>query len=123
MWTYQQSTGKLGHDGVLVGTGYAGAPNAVNDPDKQNIHAVGPIPRGMWTIGPAFTDPHLGPLAMHLTPAASTETFGRTAFLIHADRRDFATHPQQASEGCIIMPNYVRQIVAASDDRSLEVVE
>ena len=53
-WTFEQKTGKLSHNGDYVATGYAGGncghnPEGKNNPDKQAIHNVGPIPRG-WEI-------------------------------------------------------------------------
>ncbi len=46
MWTYCQKTGELLQNGVLVATGYSGQGNGRNNPDLQEDHDVGPIPRG-----------------------------------------------------------------------------
>ena len=127
MWTYEQSTGKLSEDGKLVGTGYAGGnipsnhnPKAVNNPAMQEIHCVGPLPRGLYTIGTAHNEPTLGPMAMYLQPSVGNTMFGRSGFFMHADS---ISHPGQASEGCIVMPLNVRQQVATSSDRRLQVIE
>jgi hypothetical protein len=120
MWTYSQLTGNmLDPSGKLVATGYSGAPGAVNDGNKEAIHDVGPIPQGQWKIGAGTNDPHLGPCAIRLAPMPGTNTFGRSDFLIHADRKDAATNPQAASHGCIIMPTAIRVVMAASRDRVL----
>jgi hypothetical protein len=116
MWTYSQSTGTLYLDGVEVGSGYSGAGPGVNNPEMQAVANVGPIPEGTYTIGSAFTHSHTGPISMRLEPAGTNEMHGRSGFLVHGDN---ATHT--ASEGCIILPRPVREQIAASKDRQLEV--
>ena len=121
MWSYQQSSGKLfDAAGALAGTGYSGAPEGKNDPAKQSAHAVGPIPRGVYTMGaPEDTAEH-GPFVLPLTPDTANEMFGRSGFLMHGDSM---AKPGRASKGCIIMPRTVRNAVWASGDARLEVVE
>jgi hypothetical protein len=120
MWTYQQSTGQLRKDGALVGTGYSGHGDGVNNPAAQNEQRIGPIPQGVYRIGAPLDPPdHLGPLAMPLTAQPGTETFGRSAFFMHGDN---SQGNESASEGCIIMARLIRQTVAASPDRDLTVV-
>lgn len=127
MWTYSQSTGKLSHDGVAVAIGYSGASGSINNGSLQAVRNVGPIPRGKWRIGPDVSHipaySHLGAPCFCLTPWPLTVTFGRDGFLIHADRADAATNPHKASEGCIILPGFARQMIGAAKDRDLEVVE
>jgi hypothetical protein len=53
---------------------------------------------------------------MRLTPVGH-DAFGRDGFLIHGDN---LTH--DASTGCIILPPEIRDMIAASEDRDLEVV-
>lgn len=122
MWTYQQSTGKLWHDGKLIGVGYSGFGEGKNNPAMQAIHDVGPIPRGLWTIGRLENlekpGPH-GPCTMRLEPLPGTQTHGRTAFLIHGDS---ITQTGAASHGCIIQPLVVRCHIGCSADRALQVV-
>jgi hypothetical protein len=121
MFTYSQRTGILSEDGRVLGVGYSGAgPNGQNNPAMQEIPDVGPIPRGRWLIGPEYTHPHLGPLTMALSPAPGTETFGRADFRIHGDSMD---HPGAASNGCVILWRGLREKIAASADRILEVTE
>lgn len=120
MWTFEIVTGKmLDPTGEVVGIGYSGAGLGKNNPAMQNVHDVGPIPEGRWTIGtPVNTRDH-GPFAMSLIPDPSTVLFDRSAFLIHGDSFN---HPGNASEGCIIMSRDVRERIWASGDRDLEVV-
>lgn len=120
MWTYQQSTGELKQDGKFVSKGYSGHGEGQNNPACQQIHNVGPIPRGTWTIkGPPFDTPTHGPCVLRLFPCSYTDTFGRSAFLMHGDK---IGAPGTASEGCIIMPRAVREQVWNSDDHYLEVI-
>ena len=120
-WHYSQSSGQLlDPSGAIIATGYSGHGDGVNDPNDQDIPNVGPIPRGTYTIGLAITHPQCGPLAMRLTPAASTDTRGRSGFLIHGDS---ASQDHTASHGCIILARATRLAIDADDDRTLVVVE
>jgi type VI secretion system (T6SS) effector TldE1-like protein len=123
-WTYSQTTGQmLDPNGNLVATGYSGldVPGGLqgkNNPDAENVPNVGPTPRGTYQIGPAFDSNDHGPIVMHLVPEPGTDTLGRSGFLIHGD----SVHaPGTASHGCVIMPRPVREAIAASPDRELEV--
>jgi len=119
-WTYSQKTGELQHDGEHVADGYSGAGPGKNNPEMQSVANTGPIPRGDWTISgpPANTKDH-GPYVLRVEPAANTETFGRSGFLMHGDSKE---SPGCASEGCVILPRAVREEVWNSGDRDLEVV-
>ena len=60
-WTYIQETGELQQDGKPVATGYSGAGSGKNNPDLQDVHNIGPIPQGDWTIsGPRLALPSTG---------------------------------------------------------------
>lgn len=122
MWTYSQSTGDLtSPTDAVVGAGYSGNGDGLNNPAAQQQEGVGPIPRGAWTIGDWFNDVGgKGPVVAHLTPAAETETFGRTGFMIHGDN---AKLNHTASEGCIVLPNVLRLMMMQSGDRLLIVTE
>jgi hypothetical protein len=120
MWKYRQIDGAIRHDGPPMGYGYSGHPPYVNDPASERILNEGVIPRGSWTIGEAVDDPKLGPFAMPLTPYPGTTTFGRTAFYIHGDSVEFPGL-EEASHGCIILSRPIRELIAASPDRYLEV--
>ncbi len=116
-WTYQQSTGEMTSPNGAVSTGYSGHGDGKNNPDMQDVPKIGPIPQGLYTIGPSYTDPHKGPCVMRLTPDPDNEMFGRAGFLIHGD------NPQHdASEGCIIQGPTTRHAIAASTDKRLEVI-
>lgn len=119
-WKYSQKTGNLSYNDKVVGLGYAGFGEGVNNPAAQAIPDVGPIPRGFYNIGVAFTHPKAGPITMRLTPKEGTDTFGRSGFLIHGDS---ASMDHTASHGCIIQNRSVRAAIAVSNDRTLEVVE
>lgn len=122
MWKYSQSTGQLSSPaGSSVGLGYSGRGVDLDNPADQDQRGVGPIPQGDWAIGEFFDDPGgKGPIVCHLTPLPSTETFGRSGFMIHGDNAE-ANHT--ASEGCIILPRALRQMIMSSSDRVLTVTE
>jgi len=125
--TYSQSTGRLTTEslspispGQLIGVGYSGAGEGKNDPSFDDVVDVGPLPAGHYKIGaPEDMEggPH-GPFVLPLTPDPANEMFGRSGFLIHGD----TDPPGNASEGCIILPREVREAIAASPDKHLEVV-
>lgn len=132
MWEFTQDkgeifdpTGKLlviGYSGAWDGSLPVGGPNDHrNKPADQELHALGPIPVGVYTIGASFDDVGgKGPLAMHLTPHPDNVMYGRSEFLIHGD----LSPPKsgQASEGCIILDHIARQAISDSDDRILVVL-
>ena len=119
-WTYSQKTGELQQDAKHVSTGYSGAHEGKNNPAMENVPNVGPIPHGDWTIiGPPVDSKDHGPYVLKLHPAPSTETHGRSGFLMHGDSKE---HPGSASHGCVILPRTVREEVWQSGDRDLEVV-
>lgn len=118
-WIYQQSTGHLTKNDVLIAVGYSGAkPDGENNPEMQNVVGIGPIPQGQYIIGPAYNDiGGLGPCVMHLDPLADTNTFGRSLFRMHGDNST-----NNASHGCIIMGKNTRNQIASSEDRDLMVI-
>ncbi|MDR3720109.1 MAG: DUF2778 domain-containing protein [Candidatus Acidoferrales bacterium] len=119
-WTYAQKTGELQQDGKHVANGYSGAGVGKNNPAMQQVPNVGPIPRGDWTIaGPPVNTHDHGPYVLALKPAPTTETFGRSGFLVHGDSIESLGC---ASHGCVIMPRPVREQVWNSGDRDLKVV-
>ena len=80
---------------------------------------MGPTPQGTYTIGRAYADAHRGQNTMRLTPTNGTQTFGRSGFLIHADNRH---HNHTASEGCIVLNPQLRDRIAHSTDRTIQVI-
>jgi hypothetical protein len=120
VWTYEQATGILRDPtGKLVGTGYSGAPGFVNDWQHEEVHGVGPCPRGVYTFGPAHDDGHLGTLVMDLTPVPPFDAYGRTLLRIHGDN---PRGDQSASNGCIVQGHTARTALDASTDRQIQVV-
>lgn len=117
MFEYNSKTGVLTEGGNHLDGGdhcYSGTGEGRNNPDKESVQNVGPIPRGAYSIGQAYDHPHLGPCVMNLDPMSGTNAFGRTAFRIHGDNK---TH--DASHGCIICPPGLRHYIAASKYRIL----
>lgn len=120
MYTYKQKTGEILQNGSPIGIGYSGKAEGRNNPDKERMPNVGPLPAGHYKIGKAFDDlrhPGKGPCVMRLYPIKDTDEFGRSGFMIHGNN---ATN--DASDGCIILGPSIRRQIADSDDRELEVI-
>jgi hypothetical protein len=123
-WKYFQRTGVLcDSQGCGKATGYAGGncgknPEGKNNPEMQNIPDVGPLPRGTYTMLAPVPHPKLGPLAIPLKPDPSNEMFGRGGFYCHGDSIE---NPGNVSEGCIVMPLWIRAMLATSQDRVIVV--
>jgi len=118
MWTYEQGSGRLLHNGILIGTGYSGHATGIDNTALEDIPYVGPLPRGIYSIAAPIDHPRLGPCSLPLTQI-SGDSFGRSAFFIHGDN---SLGNDSASEGCIIMPRAVRDQIATSGDNQLTVV-
>lgn len=119
--TYSQTTGEMRTAlDVLLGTGYAGHGEGVNNPTMQSIHNTGPLPQGIYKIGPPVNTTTHGPYVMWLTPDPANEMFGRSGFGIHAD--EIANPGKRlASTGCIVMSNQARLAIWATADHQLQV--
>lgn len=120
MWIYSQSLGTIRRDdGPVVGTGYAGNGRFKNDPDAQDRHDEGPLPRGDYTVeAPVDTVTH-GPYVLRLVPDATNQMHERSGFLLHGD----SIHdPGSASDGCIVQAKRVRMKVWESGDTRLRVI-
>lgn len=116
-WRFVSSTGELrDSDGVHVWTGYSGHGEGRDNPAMEAVPAVGPIPSGLWSIGPPHNSDHTGPFSMALTPVGH-DAHGRSAFLIHGDNKT-----RDASHGCVIVPRPIRERIWNSGDHQLEVV-
>ena len=117
-YLYEQKTGKLfklvtvGYSGHDDGDGIRESGEGKNDPAEEYVANVGPLPHGWWTFGPAFTHPSKGPVVHQLIPDPATDTHGRDHFLNHGDS---IPHPGSASEGCLITPRPVREMVQDKD--------
>ena len=120
MMTYSQGSGLFTFADGSMAHGYSGNGQWKNDPHSQDVKGHGPLPRGLYTIGEAIVHPHLGSVAMPLSPHPDNDMFGRGSFYIHGDS---VAHPGAASEGCIILPHDVRLRISQGEDRTLKVVE
>lgn len=119
-FTYHQSTGLLEHNGLVLGKGYSGHGDGINNAAMQEVHDIGPIPCGKYRIGPQQTHPKLGPVAMPLQPYPMNEMFGRSAFFLHGDN---SKGDRSASHGCIILDRKVRGAVSAAQAMGDDVLE
>jgi hypothetical protein len=119
-WTYSQGTGKLTDPtGRVVAVGYSGNGPGLNNCEMQNVKAVGPIPQGFWVMGSPYNSKNVGPYAIPLKAVLGTNTYGRSAFLIHGDN---AKKDNSASHGCIIVSRAVRNLVVDSGVKVLRVI-
>lgn len=116
-WIYQQSTGNLYHDSEYIDRGYSGVLTNKNNPDRQQVRGMGPIPRGKWRITQRTHTK--GPMTIVLRQITG-ETFGRTKFRIHGER--IGKPAGFASQGCIILRSATRERIWSSHDRELEVI-
>ncbi|CAM3967705.1 tlde1 domain-containing protein [Vibrio aerogenes] len=120
-WIYHQRLHTISRNAFKRSTAYSGRGQGKNNPDMQDVKNTGPIPKGRYTIvGPPFKHPHTGMYTLRLQPDSNNKMFGRNGFMIHGDSK---AHPGQASEGCIVVPFYIRKEIWLSNDRQLEVVE
>jgi len=125
MWTWNQAEGKIYRNGKFVSAGYSGKARGKNNPALQGVRGVGPIPRGNWKILRVYDSDKVGRFAIVLDKVDARpgddkdDVTGRGAFRIHGDSN---IHPGEASDGCIILPYTVRQLIWKSNDRDLEVV-
>lgn len=124
MWIFAIKDGLFLRDSpsgveVLCRTAYSGVPEAKNDPSKQTVPNVGPLPTGAYWIGGVSENKEHGPLAIRLIPIPQFAMYGRGGFLIHGDSIE---HPGSASHGCIILPRSIRERLIASADRGLLVI-
>ena len=116
-WTFKITSGALLNLNLIqVGTGYSGHGEGLNNPTMCNVHDVGPLPIGKYTIGQPREDHQVGLFAMPLTPDPTNEMFGRSAFFIHGDNKSLN---HSASDGCIILANPIRRDIANSGDNEL----
>jgi len=122
-WKYvrrnEQGNGELWLDGVKVGEGYSGHGPGLNNPDKEDVRGVGPIPAGRYAMSDFFDHPHLGPVVCHLVPSPENDMHGRSAFDVHGDNA-FVNH--SASDGCIILARKLREMLRDEGPREIEVV-
>lgn len=103
---------------ISWGFGYCGTGIGRNNPAMCSVKNVGPIPVGFHEIGMPYHHPKEGVLTMNLTPQPATNTFGRGAFHIHGNNSR-----NDASHGCIILDEPIREQIAVSGEKYLTVLE
>jgi hypothetical protein len=112
---YSQSSGLITQDdGSHVALGWAGNHEGRNNPAMQDSVGLGPLPQGVYKIGPwgdHETVPgypvHLGPMIASLTQIEG-ESFGRDGFFIHGPG---GKDHLQSSRGCVEVPRPARNLV------------
>lgn len=118
-WSYSITSGALlDPSGILIGHGYSGRGEGLNNSSMTNVPDVGPIPVGHYTIGSPFDSDKVGKFALPLTPDPTNIMFGRSLFRIHGDNPELN---HTASEGCIILARDIREKIAKSLDKILAV--
>jgi hypothetical protein len=126
MWTYEQATGRLSHNGLRHTVGYSGFGEGKNNPAMQDHRDLGPCPRGQFTLE-LITGPDGQPCdyerkkapVFRIVPKPGTEMFGRAGFLLHGDS---ISAPGTASHGCVIENHIERMAILESGDTDFEVV-
>lgn len=120
MWYYERKTGRLTDSaGHLIGEGYAGHGEGLNNPLLSHVPNVGPLPAGAYLLDNPHDSPHTGAFSINLIPDPKNEMFGRSLFRMHGDNNELN---HTASDGCIIMPRRVREFVWHSGVRDLIVI-
>lgn len=118
-WVYKVSVHKFYLNGTFqFDAEYSGRPEFWNDSANECVSNKGPLPRGTYTIGPAFNHPRTRAYTMRLTPFIENQMCGRDGFMIHGNS---VAHPTQASDGCIILNLSGRKIINGSTDKILVV--
>lgn len=97
----------------FVGFGYSGNFTCLNDIHKENQPNVGPLPRGLYKVVRIYDDPHKGRHTCVLEPDPTNKMYGRAGFLCHGDT---PTESHNASDGCIIMPLWIRSLFEVGDE-------
>jgi len=107
----------------VVGQGYAGYGDGLNNPDMQNVENTGPLPEGVYMIGKQQDNKTgNGTLlrgSMRLTPTMLSRMFKRNGFLMHRGNMT----KKNSSKGCIVQTEAALNAVGASNDKTLVVVQ
>lgn len=108
---FSQSTGIVREPGgAFVALGWSGNGEGKGNPAMQSVRSVGPLPQGLYRVGPWHDHPRLGPLVAELHQVEG-ETFGRDDFFCHGPSTNPARKGQE-SRGCIVVPRAGRVKVA-----------
>lgn len=116
---YQKQARFVGGSGsyAINTTCYSGSGSGLNNPDKQCVSNVGPLPATTYKLGYCKNTMHDPPVqrpcAFYLEPQKPSEMCGRSAFFIHGcaccTTGDDTTPPTAGcSAGCIVM-NYANR--------------
>lgn len=101
--SFSQSSGLIQDEaGNHLALGWSGRGDGKNNPRMQDIRCEGPLPQGLYRVGPWHDHPRLGPMVAELHQIEG-ETFGRSEFFIHGPSSK-PDHYGQESMGCIVVP-------------------
>jgi len=117
---YVQATGEFYISGQYIETGYAGAPDYINNPEAQCLVNKGPLPRGRYKMTHEEYHPRFKKAAIRLTPQPGTDMCGRDGMLIHGGKKDGSL---TASEGCIILTIKTREKIIEEVKRGNDILE
>lgn len=118
-YMYERATGKWTLLDKLLGYGYSGHGDGLNNPEMSNVKSTGPLPAGWYTIGIAYKNKTKGELTMNLTPDRTNEMYGRNFFELHGDNK---LMNKTASDGCIILARMLRDQISRSTVTRLQVI-
>lgn len=118
-YTYERATGKWTQLDKLLGYGYSGNGEGLNNPEMSNVKSIGPLPKGWYTIGIAYHNKTKGELTMNLTPDKDNEMYGRAYFELHGDNK---LMNRTASDGCIVLARMLRDLISRSKIVRLQVI-
>lgn len=114
---YYQKTGLITLFSKLIGVGYSGHGDGLNNPKLDTVVAVGPIPSGLWEITDwTITGHDKGPLVATLRAIALDKDSHRAGFLIHGDNKQ---QDHSASHGCIVASYSIRKQLFQSNQTKL----
>jgi len=124
MITYSQSLTKVWLNRLIIGSGYSGNGDALNNPALENMVGHGPIPRGMWEILSWSGETKHGTKGKQVAilKPIGHDAHNRSGFLWHGDTQEMNF---SASDGCIVSARVLRDHLAAAwiiGARSLEVI-
>jgi hypothetical protein len=129
---YAQSSGAwASSDGTVLAVGCLAGNNLIakdmNNPLSQCLSNRGPLPRGVYGIGPLGYQEAVHSQGCKLTPAPTNEMCGRSGFYLHLRNPAHIAFDgtNASSDGCITFPTFAAlQAVAlfAQKDESLVTV-
>lgn len=109
---FVQETGVVLLDGIVIckpPMSYSGHGAGLNNPAMQAVHAVGPIPLGLYEMSEPFDSLKTGHYVVRLDPIGH-DALGRADLEWHGDEIG-RVGDMLASDGCIISPRVVRKMV------------